>query len=72
MKSTWIQNAEMVPENKPYKVDSSGRIIVPAHLRAKFGIDIGDEMDYYTTFVDDKWFVCVTKKMDKGEDVVEE
>ena len=72
MKSTWIQNAEMVPENKPYKVDSSGRIIVPAHLRAKFGIDIGDEMDYYTTFVDNKWFVCVTKKMDKGEDVVEE
>ena len=62
----------MVPENKPYKVDSSGRIIVPAHLRAKFGIDIGDEMDYYTTFVDNKWFVCVTKKMDKGEDVVEE
>ena len=72
MKSTWIQNAEMVPENKPYKVDSSGRIIVPAHLRAKFGIEIGDEMDYYTTFVDNKWFVCVTKKMDKGEDVVEE
>ena len=72
MKSTWIQNAEMVPENKPYKVDSSGRIIVPAHLRAKFGIEIGDEMDYYTTFVDNKWFVCVTKKMDKGEEVVEE
>lgn len=72
MKSTWIQNAEMIPENKPYKVDSSGRIIVPAYLRAKFGIDIGDEMDYYTTFVDNKWFVCVTKKMDKGEDVVEE
>lgn len=72
MKSTWIQNAEMIPENKPYKVDSSGRIIVPAHLRAKFGIEIGDEMDYYTTFVDNKWFVCVTKKMDKGEDVVEE
>lgn len=61
MKSTWIQGAEMIPENKPYKVDSSGRIIIPSHLRAKFGIEVGDQMDYYTTFVDNKWFICVTK-----------
>lgn len=59
--SSWIQGAELIPENKPYKVDSSNRIIVPSHLKAKFGINIGDQMDYYTTFIDGRWFMCVTK-----------
>lgn len=61
--SNWINGAQLIPEGRPYKVDSSSRIIVPAHLKAKFGIDVGDEMDYYTTFVDGKWFICVTKHM---------
>ena len=38
--SDWINNAQLIPEGRPYKVDSSSRIIVPAHLRAKFGINI--------------------------------
>lgn len=60
-KSSWIQGAELIPENKPYMVDTSGRIVIPSHLRAKFDISIGDDMDYYTTFIDNKWFMCVTK-----------
>jgi DNA-binding transcriptional regulator/RsmH inhibitor MraZ len=40
--SEWINNALLIPENASYKVDSSGRIIIPAHLRSKFKIDIGD------------------------------
>lgn len=60
-KSSWIQGAELIPENKPYTVDTSGRIVIPSHLRAKFNISIGDNMDYYTTFIDNKWFMCVTK-----------
>lgn len=63
--SDWINNAQLIPEGRPYKVDSSSRIIVPAHLRAKFGINIADEMDYYTTFVDGKWFICVTKHIEE-------
>ena len=51
-KSSWIQGAELIPENKPYMVDTSGRIVIPSHLRAKFNIEIGDNMDYYTTFID--------------------
>ena len=58
---SWINDAQLIPENHPYKVDSSSRIVVPSHLRAKFGISVGDELDYYTTFVDGKWFICVTK-----------
>lgn len=63
--NSWIQGAELVPENKPYMVDGAGRVIIPAHLRAKFGIEISDEMDYYTTFIDGKWFVCVTKRIEE-------
>ena len=65
-KSSWIQGAELVPENRPYMVDSAGRVIIPSHLRSKFGIEIGDEMDYYTTFIDGKWFVCVTKHIEES------
>lgn len=70
--SDWINNAQLIPEGKPYKVDSSSRIIVPAHLRAKFGINIADEMDYYTTFVDGKWFICVTKHVEEEAEKNEE
>mgnify|MGYP005610437839 FL=1 len=66
--SGWIKDAMLIPEGKPYKVDGSSRIIVPAHLRAKFGVELGDQMDYYTTFVDGKWFICVTKHIkEEGE-----
>lgn len=71
-KSSWIQGAELIPENKPYLVDTAGRIVIPSHLRSKFNINIGDEMDYYTTFIDDKWFMCVTKHMPEEEAVEEE
>ena len=66
-KSSWIQGAELIPENKPYMVDTSGRIVIPSHLRAKFNISIGDDMDYYTTFIDNKWFMCVTKHVPTEE-----
>lgn len=65
--TNWINNAQLIPEGKPYKVDSSSRIVVPAHLKVKFGINNGDNMDYYTTFVDDKWFICVTKHIGEGK-----
>ena len=68
--NSWIQGAELIPENRPYMVDSAGRVIIPSHLRAKFGIELGDEMDYYTTFIDGRWFVCVTRHVE--EESVEE
>ncbi len=67
-RSTWIQGAELIPENKPYKIDSAGRIVIPALLRSKFNIEIGQEVDYYTTFIDDKWFMCVTKRVEEEEE----
>lgn len=55
----WISGVELIPENQSYKVDGSGRVIIPAHLRSKFKIEVGDMMEYYTTFVDNSWFLCV-------------
>ena len=61
--SEWINGAQLIPEYASYKVDGSGRVIIPAHLRAKFGIETGDKMQYYTAFIDNSWFLCV--RLDK-------
>lgn len=56
-----IEGVELVPERGSYKVDASGRIIIPSYMRNKFEIDNGDFMEYYTAYVDGKWFICATK-----------
>lgn len=68
-KSDWIQEAELVPERKPYKIDTSGRVAIPAHIRAKFDVTFGDDMDYYTSFAEDKWFLCMTKHIPTEEEL---
>lgn len=57
-----IENVELIPERGSYKVDGSGRIIIPAYMRNKFQINNGDFMEYYTAYVDGKWFMCCTKQ----------
>jgi AbrB family looped-hinge helix DNA binding protein len=55
----WIKGARLIPENNTYKVDGSGRIVIPAYLRSKFRIEAGDQIEYFTSFIDDSWFLCV-------------
>jgi AbrB family looped-hinge helix DNA binding protein len=55
----WIKGALLIPENNTYKVDSSGRIVIPSYLRSKFRIEAGDQIEYFTSFIDDSWFLCV-------------
>ena len=38
----WIKGALLIPENNTYKVDGSGRIVIPSYLRSKFRIEAGD------------------------------
>jgi DNA-binding transcriptional regulator/RsmH inhibitor MraZ len=38
----WIRGASLIPENNTYKVDGSGRVVIPAYLRNKFRIETGD------------------------------
>lgn len=60
-----INDVELVPERTTYKVDASGRIIIPSYMRQKFQIEIGDMMDYYTAYVDGEWFLCCKKHVDE-------
>jgi len=55
----WIKGALLIPENNSYKVDGSGRIVIPSYLRSKFRIEAGDQLEYFTSFIDDSWFLCV-------------
>ena len=55
----WIDAGVLIPENMTYRVDSSGRVVIPAHLRNKFRIETGDQLEYFTSFIDDSWFLCV-------------
>ena len=34
-------------------------MVIPSHLRNKFRIESGDQMEYYTTFADNSWFLCI-------------
>lgn len=65
-----INDVELVPERSTYKVDASGRIIIPSYMRTKFNVEAGDYMDYYTAYVDGEWFLCA-KKHQLTEDEVE-
>lgn len=56
-----IEGVELIPERSAYKVDASGRIIIPAYMRNKFDVDVGDYMDYYTAYVNGEWFLCAKK-----------
>lgn len=65
-----INDVELVPERTIYKVDASGRIIIPSYMRQKFQIELGDYMDYYTAYVDGEWFLCCKKHIPKeGENL---
>ena len=70
--SDWINGAQLIPEGRPYKVDGASRIVIPSHLKDKFGIVNGDLMDYYTTFIDGRWFMCVTKHVVEKDEKVNE
>lgn len=64
MNDVRIENVELVPEHGQYKVDGSGRVIIPAYMRNKFNISNGDYMDYFTAYVDGEWFICVRKNVE--------
>lgn len=63
-----INDVELVPERTTYKVDGSGRVIIPSYMRQKFQISPGDTMDYYSAYVDGEWFLCVRKHIEKPEE----
>lgn len=49
-------------ENASYKVDASGRVVIPAGLRKKYGIAAGDVVDYYVINDGKETYIAFKKK----------
>lgn len=50
----------MVSEAISRRIDNTGRISIPKHLRKKYGCTEGVEVEFYTTEVDGRKFICIT------------
>ena len=50
----------MVSEAISRRIDNTGRISIPKHLRKKYGCTEGVEVEFYTAEVDGKKFICIT------------
>lgn len=51
-----------IDEKISRRVDSCGRISLPKHLRAKFNIDVGEEVEFFTYEINGRKFVCLSAK----------
>lgn len=45
--------------NQSRKIDTLGRLVIPSKLRDKFGIEPGDEMEFYSYFMDGVQYICI-------------
>lgn len=53
---------EIINENVNFKIDASGRIVIPAQLRKKFNMNPGDRVEYYTIQGNDgKWYIAFAR-----------
>ena len=52
------------------KIDGTGRIILPKNLRNKYRLLEGDSVDYFTTTIDGKDYICIaaSEQVDKEPD----
>ena len=50
---------ELINENVSFKIDASGRVVIPASLRKRFGLEVGDKVRYYTVQIDGKWYIVL-------------
>lgn len=52
---------ELIDEKVSFKVDASGRVVIPASLRKKYEITIGDKLRCYTIEIDGKPYIAFSK-----------
>lgn len=52
---------ELIDEKVCFRVDASGRVVIPASLRKKYEIAQGDKMRCYTIEVDGKTYIAFAK-----------
>lgn len=52
-----------VDEKVSRRVDSCGRISLPKHLRAKYNMEVGEELEIFTYEAEDgKQYICLRVK----------
>lgn len=49
------------------QVDSCGRVNLPKHLRTKFDMDTGTELEFFTLEHEGRDYICVRVKEEQGE-----
>lgn len=52
---------DIVSENANFKVDSAGRVVIPVHLRKKYGINSGDRVECYTIEANGEIYIAFKK-----------
>ena len=58
----------LTQENMTFKVDASGRVIIPKYLRSKFNIQPGDTVEYFTAQdFEGREYVCIRKNENEEE-----
>jgi AbrB family looped-hinge helix DNA binding protein len=50
----------MISEGITRRIDSTGRVSIPKHLRNKYSCNEGDEVEIFTTEIDGKVFICIS------------
>ena len=63
-KSSWIQGAELVPENKPYKVDAAGRVVIPVAVRDELHLKQGSKVNIKAVVINGKKYILIEKEGD--------
>lgn len=51
---------KLTPENTSRKVDSLGRIVIPAGIRKKMRINPDDELQFFALEYNDNHYVCLS------------
>lgn len=49
----------LIPEKITRRIDSCGRVSLPKNLRSKYGMNEGEELEFFTLYEGDKVYVCL-------------
>ena len=63
-------NIKIMPENTSRKIDKGGRLTIPAGMRNRFGLELGDKMDYFVIDVEGEQYIAF--KSSKDDEKIEE
>lgn len=57
----------LTKENVSRKIDSLGRVSIPKSLRDRLEIGEGDMVDFFLLENDDRFYVCLSRHVEKDE-----